>query len=75
MNQWIEHRALVLKTLKDLQENQRNLADLMHQNQVELLGLIHKMDNKISILQVKAGFLGLLAGAVPVTVWLCVKYL
>ena len=75
MTDWIEHRELVLKTLTDLQENQEKLADAMHKNQVELLKLIHKMDNKISILQVKAGFLGLVAGSIPVLVMLALKYL
>lgn len=74
-DEWGQHRELVLKTLKDLQENQEKLANTIYKNQLELLNIIHNMDNKISVLQVKAGFLGLAAGTVPVLIMLIIKYL
>lgn len=75
MEEWIAHRELVLKTLESLQQNQAKLADTIHKNHIESLELIHRMDNKLSVLQVKAGFLGLTAGSLPVLILLALKYL
>jgi len=62
--QWIEYRRLLLAEIARLNERQEVITRE-----------IKELEVKLAVLQVKAGALGLIGGAVPAVVVIALKYL